>query len=507
MPPLAGIIHAAGILDDGIIPQQSRARFEAVLRPKVDGGWNLHRLTAERPLDFFILVSSVAGLWGNPGQAPYAAANAFLDQLAHFRRQRGLPATSIDFGAWSGGGMATNLSESVRQERAGRGVAELDPEIAVRSLDRAVARDRVQLAVFAGRSPMLADKSPKFAPADPVTGSRPSSLEETIERTSRNVMELCGGSRIDASATLPELGLDSLSILLLRGRLVTEFGAGASLPVVRFLEGHSVRQLSEMIFEKFAPAPSPVRLQSLIAVRRGGDGVPIILIPPAVSTPSIFGSLGQAFDARHPIYSVNPLGLDGTSEPHDSVEAMASHYLEEVRSAIPSGPYILGGACFGGFVAWEMARQLSLEGENVPLLILLDTAAPELASFSKVKSSMRLLGRMSRRVFHHIRYLTVGQALARRIAPDQAQTARDLRRAMLAHKNARNRYRAVPLDRPVLLLQSEEYEYHTRTWKRLISGPLELVRFPRTRHVQIFDESHTGEVAAVLNRCLAAMTR
>jgi acyl transferase domain-containing protein/acyl-CoA synthetase (AMP-forming)/AMP-acid ligase II/alpha-beta hydrolase superfamily lysophospholipase len=106
LPPLRGVIHAAGILDDGILQGLSWERFNRVLHPKVLGAWNLHQQTKHLPLDFFILFSSAASLLGSPGQGNYAAANAFLDGLAHYRHHLGLPALSINWGAIATG-MAT----------------------------------------------------------------------------------------------------------------------------------------------------------------------------------------------------------------------------------------------------------------------------------------------------------------------------------------------------------------------------------------------------------------
>ncbi len=102
-PALGGVIHAAGVLDDALLPDQSPERLAAVLQPKVSGGWNLHRATRDLDLDFFVLYSSVAATLGAPGQSNYAAANAFLDGLAWLRRSEGLAATSVAWGPWSVG--------------------------------------------------------------------------------------------------------------------------------------------------------------------------------------------------------------------------------------------------------------------------------------------------------------------------------------------------------------------------------------------------------------------
>ncbi len=112
--PLCGVIHAAGTLDDGILQQQTWQRFIPVLAAKVAGAWQLHQLTAEIPLDFFVLFSSTVGLFGNAGQSNHAAASAFLDSFAHYRRNLGLPAQVIDWGAWKTVGAAAERSMNVR---------------------------------------------------------------------------------------------------------------------------------------------------------------------------------------------------------------------------------------------------------------------------------------------------------------------------------------------------------------------------------------------------------
>ena len=124
MPPLRGIIHAAGVLDDGVITQQSPERFEKIMKPKVQGSWNLHELTLELPLDLFVCFSSVASLVGSPGQSNYAAGNAFMDLLAHARHSIGLPALSINWGPWAGEGMAA--AQLKRLESKGFGAIDIE---------------------------------------------------------------------------------------------------------------------------------------------------------------------------------------------------------------------------------------------------------------------------------------------------------------------------------------------------------------------------------------------
>ena len=106
--PLRGVMHAAGVLADAGLLQQTSATLEKVFLPKVQGAWNLHELTLEQPLDFFVLFSSATALMGAPGQANYAAANAYLDGLAAYRQSLGLVGLSINWGSWDEVGMAAD---------------------------------------------------------------------------------------------------------------------------------------------------------------------------------------------------------------------------------------------------------------------------------------------------------------------------------------------------------------------------------------------------------------
>jgi NAD(P)-dependent dehydrogenase (short-subunit alcohol dehydrogenase family)/acyl carrier protein len=118
MPELRGVVHAAGVLDDGSMPNLTKERMKNVLAPKVDGTWNLHMATSQLPLDFFVLFSSAVSVLGSPGQGNYAAASAYLDAMAYLRRHQGIPAISINWGPWAEVGLAAEAIERLNEQNA-----------------------------------------------------------------------------------------------------------------------------------------------------------------------------------------------------------------------------------------------------------------------------------------------------------------------------------------------------------------------------------------------------
>ncbi|WP_274912460.1 type I polyketide synthase [Streptomyces sp. WZ-12] len=139
--PLRAVLHAAGVLDDGVIEALTPERLETVLSPKADAALNLHELTQHHDLTAFVLFSSAAGVFGNAGQASYAAGNAFLDALAQHRRSRGLPGTSLAWGLWAeASGMTGHLAAADDQRMARRGALPISTEGALAFLDAALTR-------------------------------------------------------------------------------------------------------------------------------------------------------------------------------------------------------------------------------------------------------------------------------------------------------------------------------------------------------------------------------
>ncbi|HEY3886321.1 MAG TPA: SDR family NAD(P)-dependent oxidoreductase [Vicinamibacterales bacterium] len=146
-PPIRGVFHLAGVLDDGLLRSQRWEQWRDVLAPKVDGAWNLHALTLDRPLDFFVLFSSASALVGAPGQASYAAANAFLDALAAYRASQGMTALSVSWGPWAGDGMAGRAKSDAQRRWSAHGFTALDANQATLALERVMMAGAAHVAV------------------------------------------------------------------------------------------------------------------------------------------------------------------------------------------------------------------------------------------------------------------------------------------------------------------------------------------------------------------------
>lgn len=145
-PRIGGIMHCAGVIDDGVLLQQDWLRFANVMHAKVTGSWNLHQLTRNMDIDFLILFSSGAGILGSAGQGNYAAANAFLDALAYYRRANDLPAMTIDWGAWDEVGAATRNNVMKRIKMIG--MEGIGPDDGFDALSYLIQTNAVQIGVF-----------------------------------------------------------------------------------------------------------------------------------------------------------------------------------------------------------------------------------------------------------------------------------------------------------------------------------------------------------------------
>jgi acyl transferase domain-containing protein/acyl carrier protein len=286
--PLTAVVHAAGVLDDGVLDSMTPDRLAAVLEAKVDSAVHLHELTRDHELKAFVLFSSFAGTIGAAGQGNYVAANSALDALAEQRRAAGLPATSIAWGPWAEAGMAAGETVASRQRRGG--VRALPPRLAVVAMARAAERPGaclvvtdVDWAAFAPgftalRPSRLFDElpearraaaaEPESSPADFTArlaalpeGDRANAVLELVRGQAAEVLGHEGASAIEPGKAFSDLGFDSLTAVELRNVL----GAitGLALPAT-------------VVFDHANPAALAQRLRSELFAGGEAEVVPVL---------------------------------------------------------------------------------------------------------------------------------------------------------------------------------------------------------------------------------------
>ncbi|WP_371784233.1 SDR family NAD(P)-dependent oxidoreductase [Streptosporangium subroseum] len=281
--PVSAVVHAAGVLDDALLADLTPERLDTVFRAKVDAARNLAAATADRPLTAFVLYSSAAGLFGNAGQANYAAANAFLDAYATQLREQGVPATSLAWGLWDAG-MGETLTDAERSRMRRGGVLPLTAEQGLAAFDAALGTGTAliaplaldpaaleQAAEFGLLPPLLAGlvrapRSRRAAPAGPTLGRRLDGLSPedqdrlVLEAVQAQVAAVLGhdsGAAVPAGRAFTELGFDSLTAVELRNRLMA--ATELRLPSTLVFDYPNAGALAAHLAERLRPAVvSPV---------------------------------------------------------------------------------------------------------------------------------------------------------------------------------------------------------------------------------------------------------
>ncbi|MFF3821463.1 type I polyketide synthase [Streptomyces bluensis] len=381
------VVHAAGILDDGLAADLTPERLARVLAAKAEGARHLHELTRERELDAFVLFSSVTAVLGNAGQTAYAAANARLDALAQHRRAAGLPATSIAWGPWGGGGMAAD--ETVTEHFRRQGIRPLEPSRALDVLRRALDEDatcttvvdvdwqRFTAAAYTPR-PLLADlpeaapPTTDAAPSAPAAGALGAELSgRTPAEQDRLLLDLvldqvaavlghADRTAVDAGRAFKDLGFDSLTGVALRHRLAA--ATGLSLPATLVFDHPTPTALAAFLrtrvlgvttdeIERGGPALAPA----------GADDDPVVIVgmgcrfPGGVTTPDqLWDLLASGADGLTPfpqdrgwdverLYHPDP-GRSGTTYArvggflHDAADFDAELFGISPREALAMDP-------------------------------------------------------------------------------------------------------------------------------------------------------------------------
>lgn len=402
--PLRGVVHCAGILRDGALLGLDLAQFRAVLDSKLTGTWNLHALTRDLALDHFVMFSSVSSLLGAPGQGNYAAANAVMDGVAAHRRARGLPALTIQWGAFRDVGLATAADR--RGDRlADSGIPGISPATGMKALEMALRWGESSLGVFpfpfllwrrlnpqiarntlftdiraesryrddaAGREPALAET---LALADPaargahVTGF----LKQQLSRVLKVPID-----QVRSDLTFKEMGFDSLMAIELRNRL--EGGLAISLSSTLIWRYPTIDELARFALQLLdgpgeptpaadpAPRPTPRRGRWLVRERSSPAAkLRLFCFPHGGAGASAFQGWWQQFPATVEICAFQPPGREERiqEEPERDMAAYAGAIVDEIEPLLDL-PFAVFGYSLGGLTGFAAIAELRRRTGLIP---------------------------------------------------------------------------------------------------------------------------------------------
>jgi thioester reductase-like protein len=304
---LRGVFHTAGVIDDGLLRQQTAERLRAVFAPKAGAAWELHLATRTQPLDFFVLFSSLASVLGSPGQSTYAAANAALDALAHHRRCLGLPALSVNWGPWAEVGMSARLGGKERARLAGLGLRPYAPADGIAALTQLLASTEPQvsavkldvgalLGAFGPTPPPLLRRLTGAAPAATAAAERLAELRQLpadarspalvriVRERLTQALALGPGETLPTDRDLTSLGFDSLTAVELKGWIASEFHV--EIPMQQ-IAGLSLQELARAILtglqlESGGTSTSELRIEDTL---RADAQLPETIRPQTPATP------------------------------------------------------------------------------------------------------------------------------------------------------------------------------------------------------------------------------
>lgn len=410
LAPLGGIFHAAMVLDDSVLAQLTPERFSRVMAPKAAGAWNLHMASKELRLEHFVLFSSVSALIGAGGQANYAAANCFLDALAHYRRAQGLPALSINWGALDEVGFLARNAK-VAGRLAAHGIFGLAPKQATEMLGCLLQREITQIGfmhinwqkVFPATENssslpkfsdlLVADDKGRATGGDlhALFSATPAAKREAlaasmVAETAAAVLRT-SAAKLDARRPLAELGLDSLMAFELLNRLETQFAI--MVPANKVPASATINGLAAVVLESLgygaeepesrerethgSTSGAAARHQQLVVLRSGGSGSPLFFIHPAGGAASIYHDLAAALPEGFPIYALQSRLLAGLGDEWTSLEEMAGSYAEIILQQQPEGAVQLAGFSAGGVLSLATASALEHLGRGVALVGMIET--------------------------------------------------------------------------------------------------------------------------------------
>ncbi|MEM9908865.1 MAG: KR domain-containing protein, partial [Cyanobacteria bacterium P01_D01_bin.44] len=429
---LDGVIHLAGVAPERALLKETKKSLAATLRPKIIGAWVLHQLVKEKADCLFIHFSSVLSFFGGATVGGYAAANSFLDSFGHYQRSE-TPVQSYCFGSSTWAQVGVNQGYEGADIRRAQGQIAMSITQGMQSLltglnygqqrlifgldgsKRNVQRYEIattQLTQQLRAYVTLQDQASLDDRQPPTVVDQFGTLSECkLTAVSSLPLKVSGEVDFDQLATLssgagfvaprtpmehrlaeiwqsileiPSVGihdsffdLGGTSLFAARLFLEIEQVFDRTLPLATLFQASTIEQLAT----RLSQADSDDDWSSLVPIRSQGHKRPLFLVHAGFGDVVGFQTLVQYIEPDRPFYGLRPVDLDGVREPLVTIEAMAAHYVAEILKVHPEGPYLLGGQCTGGIVAYEMAQQLKRQGHEVQLLAMLDTSFPTIKNY------------------------------------------------------------------------------------------------------------------------------
>ena len=411
--PVRGIVHAAGVNWFGKVMTLDVPRFLDTLKTKVSASWELHRHSAERDLDCFVLFSSVSAVWGSVELSHYTAANQFMDMLSQHRAAQGLPSLCVDWGPWADIGMSANTADQAVLEKLGlnlmppkRAIAAMEAaQQAGRPLSLIADMDWQRFGVFidfclqpsmfgavAGR-PDRPDATTSNQIAE-MSASTPKAAREMIEKVIR--MELRAVTLIESADTIDAdqrfnfMGMDSLMALSFAAALEDHFGV--QIPSTLTYNYPTIRAVTDYLQEIVgggsaepvsAPAIVPTAGAEANWLRPLGAPAPgqpqMFCLPYAGSGVSAFAGLADALQGHTQLVGIQTPGREDHSDtaPFDNMTALIAALMQVWSDPVDS--YFLQGHSMGAAVAYEFTHALQRAGRPLPTALILSGAHPPAA--------------------------------------------------------------------------------------------------------------------------------
>ena len=551
LPPLRGIVHAAAVLDDGILGHRDpRAVREGLC---TQGPRRMEPAPAEpghgaRLLRGLLLV----GRAGRPARAGELRRRErrYLDALAHHRDDLGLPGLSINWGAWAAVGMAASMADADRQRLADMGVTAFDPEWGTVAMGQLLRQPTAQAAVLAidwskwfayqrwsSEVPFFAELAGEVtlrsqtAPAavrrdlgavDPEERRR--LVQEELAALAARVLRV-SVANVDVSRPLVDLGLDSLMTTELFAAIEQTFGK--VLPLATLIERPTVAALAELL----AGDEPAVGWDSLVPVQPEGSRIPMFFVHAEEGNVLFYRALAKRLGADQPLYGLQARNLDGSASDPGEIVDIAADYIAEIRTVQPSGPYNLGGFCLGGAIALEMARQLRDAGDEVAPVVMIQTEHHDYIDAGRATLRRRLLHRPMDRLAYELSEITRldpperSRYLSRKarglveiarvnvsgdpgVEGDRPQRGAHTRAVASTYRAAFWRYRPLPYDGPSLVVRAAAQprglpDDPLLGWGPVLQGDVQAITIEGAHHRTIMHEPAIGAVASVIEAALA----